>query len=45
MPKKFLIMKAAMQKEYGIKRGAKLAAMTWNKHHKGTGKTVGRGRN
>lgn len=34
-----------MQREYGIKRGAKIAAMTWNKKMKGTGQTVGRGRN
>jgi hypothetical protein len=37
-------MKAAMKKQYGEKRGAKIAAMTWNKRHKGTGQTVGKGR-
>jgi hypothetical protein len=44
MPKAYEKMKAAMVKEYGAKRGAKIAAATWNKKHKGTGKTVGRGR-
>jgi hypothetical protein len=44
MPAKYLKMKAAMKKQYGAKRGTKIAAMTWNKAHKGTGKTVGRGR-
>jgi hypothetical protein len=43
MPKAYLKMKRAMVKEYGKKRGAKIAAMTWNKRHKG-GRTVGRGR-
>jgi len=33
-----------MKKEYGKKKGEKIAAMTWNKRHKGTGLTVGRGR-
>jgi len=44
MPKAYLKMKAAMQKEYGVKRGTVIAAKTWNKSHKGTGQTVGRGR-
>lgn len=44
MPKAFEKMKHAMIKEYGAKKGTKIAAMTWNKQHKGTGKTVGRGR-
>lgn len=44
MPKAYLKMKRRMVKEYGPKRGAKIAAMTWNKRHKGTGRTVGRGR-
>jgi hypothetical protein len=44
MPKAYLKMKSAMKKQYGAKRGTKIAAMTWNKRHKGTGKTVGRGR-
>ena len=44
MPKAYLKMKAAMQKEYGIERGKLIAAKTWNKRHKGTGQTVGRGR-
>ena len=44
MPKQFEKMKKAMQKEYGKKKGEKIAAMTWNKRMKGTGKTVGRGR-
>jgi hypothetical protein len=38
-------MKAAMQKEYGIERGKIIAAKTWNSRMKGTGKTVGNGRN
>lgn len=44
MPKAYEKMKKAMVKEYGKARGEKIAAMTWNKKHKGTGKTVGRGR-
>lgn len=44
MPEAFIKMRKAMRKEYGIKRGDKIAAMTWNKKHKGTGKTVGKGR-
>jgi len=44
MPKGYLKLKAAMKKEYGKKKGEKIAAMTWNKRHKGTGLTVGRGR-
>lgn len=44
MPKAYTKMKAVMVKEYGKKRGEKIAAATWNKRHKGTGKTVGRGR-
>ena len=43
MPKGYEKMKKAMKKEYGAKRGTKIAAMTWNKRHKG-GRTVGRGR-
>lgn len=37
-------MKKAMVKEHGKKKGETIAAKTWNKNHKGTGKTVGRGR-
>lgn len=37
-------MKSKMMKEYGKKRGATIAAKTWNKRNKGTGRTVGRGR-
>jgi len=44
MPAAFTKMKKAMTKEYGKKRGETIAAKTWNKRHKGTGKTVGRGR-
>ncbi len=44
MPKGYLKMKAAMTKEYGKKRAVVIAAKTWNKTHKGTGLTVGRGR-
>lgn len=44
MPKEFEKMKAAMKKQYGAKEGTRIASMTWNKQHKGTGKTVGRGR-
>ena len=44
MPKDYEKMKAAMIKEYGKKKGEEIAAKTWNKHHKGTGQTVGRGR-
>jgi hypothetical protein len=43
MPAAFIKMRKAMRKEYG-KKGDKIAAMTWNKKHKGTGKTVGKGR-
>lgn len=45
MPKAYLKMKQAMQKQYGPVKGEKVAAMTWNKKMKGTGKTVGRERN
>ena len=44
MPKAYLKMKRNMVKEYGKKRGERIAAATWNKIYKGTGKTVGRGR-
>lgn len=44
MPKAFKMMEKAMQKEYGKKEGTKIAAKTWNKQHKGTGQTVGKGR-
>jgi hypothetical protein len=44
MPAAYLKMKKAMQKKYGKKKGEEIAAKTWNKQHKGTGKTVGRGR-
>lgn len=44
MPKAYEKMKKAMEKEYGKKKGDTIAAKTWNKNHKGTGKTVGRGR-
>lgn len=44
MPAGYMKMKKSMMKEYGKKRGTKIASMTWNKRHKGTGKTVGRGR-
>jgi len=44
MPKAYEKMKKAMKKEYGKKRGGTIAAKTWNKRHKGTGQTVGRGR-
>ena len=44
MPAAYLKMKKAMQKEYGQKKGEKIAAATWNKRNKGTGNTVGRGR-
>jgi hypothetical protein len=43
MPEAYLKMKRAMQKEYGQKKGEKIAAATWNKQHAGTGQTVGRG--
>jgi hypothetical protein len=44
MPKAYIKMRDAMKKEYGAKRGTVIAAKTWNKAHKGTGQTVGRGR-
>jgi len=44
MPKAFKKMQAAMKKQYGVKRGDVIAAKTWNKAHKGTGQTVGKGR-
>lgn len=44
MPKAYEKMKQAMQKQYGEKKGETIAAKTWNKQHKGTGQTVGRGR-
>lgn len=44
MPKEYELMKKAMKKQYGKKKGEKVAAKTWNKRMKGTGKTVGRGR-
>ncbi len=44
MPEAYEKMKSAMQKQYGTKMGEKVAAMTWNKQHKGTGQTVGKGR-
>ncbi len=44
MPKAFKKMEEAMKKQYGSKKGAKIASMAWNKQHKGTGQTVGRGR-
>jgi len=44
MPAAFEKMKKAMQKQYGKKKGEEIAAKKWNKEHKGTGKTVGRGR-
>lgn len=33
-----------MQKTYGKERGKIITAKKWNKEHKGTGRTVGRGR-
>jgi len=44
MPKAFLQMKKAMAKEYGKKAAEVIASKTWNKQHKRTGETVGRGR-
>lgn len=44
MPKAFIKMRKAMVKQYGKAKGEVIAAKTWNKAHKGTGKTVGRGR-
>ena len=44
MPKGFKKMEEAMKKAYGEKRGVEIASKTWNKQHKGTGKTVGKGR-
>jgi hypothetical protein len=44
MPKAYLKMKRNMVREYGKKKGEEIAAKTWNKRHKGTGQTVGRGR-
>lgn len=43
MPEAYEKMKAAMQKQYGAKKGEEIAAKTWNKQHAGTGQTVGRG--
>lgn len=45
MPEAYEKMKKAMEKQYGKKKGKEIAYKTWNKQHKGTGKTVGRGRN
>lgn len=44
MPKAYEVMKKAMEKQYGKKKAEEVAAKTWNKQHKGTGMTVGRGR-
>ncbi len=44
MPAAYEKMKAAMKKEYGARKGTTIAAKTWNKRNKGTGRTVGRGR-
>lgn len=44
MPKAFKKMEKAFIKEYGKTKGIKYASMKWNKAHKGTGQTVGRGR-
>lgn len=44
MPAEFEKMKKAMIKQYGKKKGTEIAAKTWNKSHKGTGMTVGKGR-
>jgi len=44
MPKDFIKMRKAMDKFYGAKKGDIVAAKKWNKEHKGTGQTVGRGR-
>ena len=44
MPAAYLKMKRRMVKQYGSKKGTRIAAATWNKRHKGTGQTVGRGR-
>lgn len=44
MPKAYEKMKAAMVKQYGSRKGTEVAARVWNKQHKGTGKTVGKGR-
>jgi hypothetical protein len=44
MPKDYLKLKLALMKEYGKLKGAKVAYKMWNKQHKGTGQTVGRGR-
>lgn len=44
MPEAFKKMEKAMKKEYGAKKGVKIASKLWNREHKGTGKTVGRGR-
>ena len=37
--------KAGMSKQEATKAGTEEAAKTWNKRMKGTGQTVGRGRN
>lgn len=44
MPKAFKKMEKAFEKTYGKEAGVKFASMKWNKQHKGTGQTVGRGR-
>lgn len=44
MPKAFIKMRKAIQKTYSKKKGQEVATKKWNKEHKGTGKTVGRGR-
>jgi hypothetical protein len=44
MPKEFIKMRKAMERFYGAKKGDIVAAKKWNKEHKGTGQTVGRGR-
>lgn len=44
MPKAYEKMKQAMVKQYGAEKGKEIAAKTWNKGHKGTGQTVGKGR-
>jgi hypothetical protein len=44
MPENYERGKKAMQSEYGAKRGALIAEKRWNHLNKGTGNTVGAGR-
>jgi hypothetical protein len=44
MPKGYEDMRDKFKKHMGLKAAKRKAAKIWNASHKGTGKTVGRGR-